>query len=129
LRRAEAVGAPAFRLVVGVLVAAGIAGWWYVGNWQRYHVILGPAQMIEVHRTGGLVQGVVEKFSVAAWLRGHAAFVTTLGWSCTWSLARPPYPYLRPLARILLLVASAYAAALRRVNAGALAWLPGSLPA
>jgi hypothetical protein len=127
LRKRRVLVATALRLAVVVLVAVGIAGWWYVENWRRYGVILGPAQMIAAHRVGGVVHGLAERFSIMTWLRGHAAFVASLGWSCTWSLARPPYPYFGPMVGIVLLAAGAYAAALRRFRAGTLAWLPGWL--
>src|SRR5262249_27521180 len=100
-RGAGALGAMALRLAVLVLVVASLAGWWYAENWRRYSAILDPAPLIGVRQGGGVVRGLAESFSIMAWLRLQAAFVASAGWSCTWSLAPPPYPYLRPLAPLL----------------------------
>jgi len=126
-RGARALGATALRLAVLVLVVASLAGWWYAENWRRYSAILDPAPLIGVRQAGGVVRGLAESFSIMAWLRLQAAFVASAGWSCTWSLARPPYLYLGPMAAIVLLAAGAYAGALRRFRSGTLGWLPGWL--
>jgi hypothetical protein len=107
------------RLALMVLIAAGMAGWWYVRTWQEYGV-----ELMAVEKAGGLFTGLLERFSLAAWLRGHAAVVATIAWSGTWSAARPPYAFLAPLALLLLVATGAYAAALSRLGPTPFARLP-----
>jgi hypothetical protein len=107
------------KIALVLLVATGIAGWWYVGNWHQSSAALG------LHTS--FTQALLTKFTVAQWVRGHAAFLTTIAWCGTWSLARPPYVYLAPLAGMVLVVAGAYAAALRRFPVGSVVWLPAWL--
>ena len=125
----SALAPMALRLGILLLVTGSIAGWWYFENWQDYGVALGSETMIKLRNAGGLISGLGEKFTMTAWARGHAAFLTTFAWSCTWSLARPAYPYLAPMTGIVLLTAGAYLAALRRFPPGAVAWLPAWLAA
>lgn len=127
LRGTKALPPAMLRVAIVLLVVASVAGWWYIGNWRQYGVALGTMEMIELRNAGGLLSGLREKFSITAWARGHAAFITTLAWSGTWSLARPPYVYLAPMAFIVLVAAGAYAAALRRFPAHAVGWFPAWL--
>lgn len=124
-----ALGQELSRLSVMCLFALGIAGWWYVGNWRQYGVLLGSDEMIQLRDAGGLVRGLTEQFSMHALLRGHAAFLTTLAWSSTWSLARPPYIYLAPMSLIVAFVAGAYISALPRFHPLGLGWIPAWLAA
>ncbi len=103
---------------VAALTACAIAAWWYLDHWDTYFRIATSA------RTDGLVNGLSRNFSLWAWLRGHAAFVTTVAWSGTWSLARPQYGFLFPLSSLVILTAVAYAAALRRARVASIEWLP-----
>lgn len=112
------------QLFLTCLIIGCMAGWWYIANWFRYGVPLGSNEMIALHSAGGLLEGLKRHFSALAWLRGHAAFVTTLGWSGTWSLARPPYIYLAPMAFIAILVAGSYILAIRRSEMTNTTWLP-----
>jgi hypothetical protein len=113
-----------FSLSLMLLIIACISGWWYAANWYQYGVALGSLEMITLQKAGGLLKALIDKFSIKAWLRGYAALLTTLGWCCTWSLARPPYIFLAPLAFIVIFAASSYIIALRRFKITTTAWLP-----
>jgi hypothetical protein len=119
LTRTRALAPHLLRVTLVLLAVTSIAAWWYVGHWRPSGVALG------LH--AGFTQALLDKFSVAEWVRGHAAFVTTIAWCGTWSLARPPYVFLAPLAGTVLVVAGAYAAALRRFPARTVVWLPAWL--
>ena len=102
----------------------GISGWWYVANWVQCGVWLGSDEMIYLRQAGGLLKGLYDHFSLTAWIRGHAAFFTTLSWCGSWSLARPHYIYLAPLVSLSGLVMIAYAFSLKRKNGGPQTGLP-----
>jgi hypothetical protein len=119
--RHEPLGRRAAAVTVMLVTAGVIAGWWNLENWQQYY------DLATSQRTGGLFNGLAQRFSVAAWLRGHAALVATVAWPGSWSLARPPYPFFVPLGVLVLLSAGAYAAALWRTTWPPVVRLPGWL--
>lgn len=110
-------------LVAGALIAA-ISGWWYIGNWREYGVAVGSIDIIRLNEAGGLASGLEQRFTVGAIVRFGASFATRLAWPSTWSLARPPYIYLVPMALTVLLATAAYLSALRRFRPTGLEWLP-----
>lgn len=110
-----------FQMTVLLLAVTSIAGWWYAGHWRPTGVAVGLHQ--------AFARALLDKFSVAQWLRGHAALLTSIAWCGTWSLARPAYLFLAPLAGMVLLVGGAYASALRRFPARSVVWLPAWLVA
>jgi hypothetical protein len=126
--RASALRSAARRLAVVPLVIAGIAGWWYFGNWRDYGVALAAMEIILQERAGGFT-GALAQLSPWTAVKGPLVFVATLAWPGTWSLARPPSAVIAPMVVIILLGAGAYVAALRRVPLAALAWLPAWLAA
>lgn len=109
------------------LITACIAGWWYLYSWYPYGLLLGSDEIIALRDMGGLIDNLSGNFSIKAWLRGHAAFVTTVGWCGTWSWARPPYVYLAPIALIPVLVAGSYILTIRSSKMATAAWLPAWL--
>jgi len=113
-----------------ILTTALVSGWWYFMNWYQHDVALGSDEMIHLKNAGGLFKNLLQNFSLKAWLRGHAAFVTTFVWSGTWSLARPQYIYLAPMAFIAIFVSTAYIVALRNFKIAETPWLSAwvSLP-
>jgi hypothetical protein len=112
------------RLIIMFTIILFISGWWYLANWLQYGVFTGSDEMIALNDKGGLLEGLKENFSVKAWLRGHAALITTLGWSGTWSLARPPYIYLAPMAIIVIFITISYIFAIRHYKITDVAWIP-----
>jgi hypothetical protein len=119
----------AVRLLLALAVAAAIAGWWYVLDDAPYVFRLWPEEVETLRQAGGLPAGLRTNFTFGAWLRGQAALVTTVAWSGTWSLARPPSVFLAPLAALVVSVAVGYLWSLRRRRPGELAWLPAWLAA
>ena len=119
-----------FSLLLIILTTALISGWWYFMNWRQYNVALGSDEMIHLKNAGGLLNNLLQNFSLKAWLRGHAAFVATFAWSCTWSYARPQYIYFAPMAFTAIFVSTAYIIALRNFKITGTSWLPAwiSLP-
>jgi len=113
-----------------LLTTVLISGWWYFMNWYQHDVALGSDEMIQLKNAGGLLNNLIRNFSLKAWLRGHAAFITTFAWPGTWSLARPQYIYLAPMAFIGIFVSTAYLNALRNFKIAATPWLSAwvSLP-
>jgi len=111
-------------LVIMFTIIICISGWWYLANWLQYGVFTGSVEMIALHNKGGLLKCLKENFSVMAWVRGHAAFTTTFGWSGTWSMARPPYIYLAPMAIIVIFIAISYIFAIRRFKITHISWIP-----
>jgi hypothetical protein len=124
LRGMRNFGLSLFHLALIVFLILILSGWWYVANWCQYGVILGSDEMIALNNAGGIVKGLKEGFSIKAFLRGHAAFVTTFAWSGTWSLARPPYVFMAPMAFIVILSAIIYVAAIRHSKITSAFWLP-----
>ena len=112
------------QVIVNVMIIFVISGWWYLGNWLEDGSLLGSHEMTILKNSGGILEGLSQHFSVKAWLRGHAAMVTTLGWSGTWSLARPPYFYLAPLAITVMFLTISYLSVLPRFKINTFAWLP-----
>jgi hypothetical protein len=105
-----------------MLASAGIiAGWWYLENWDMYY------SLATSRRTDGLISGLSQRFSIAAWIRGHAALVTTVAWPGSWSFARPPYVFFVPLSVLVLVSAGAYPYAARHFRATDVLWLPAWL--
>jgi hypothetical protein len=128
-RHATAFVPVATRVALMLVVVAAVAGWWYLRNRHPYLVALAPADEAALREGGGLMEGLARNFTLAQWLRAHAAVVATLGWSATWSLARPPHVFLAPLAMTVVLGAAGYAWALRRTRPGDLPWLPAWMAA
>jgi len=112
------------RLLVTAALIGAIAGWWYIGNWREYGVVVGSIDILHLNEAGGLASGLEQRFTVGALVRFAASFATRLAWPSTWSLARPPYIYLVPMALAVLLAAAAYLSALRRFRPTGLEWLP-----
>ncbi|MCK5281026.1 MAG: hypothetical protein KAK04_20875, partial [Cyclobacteriaceae bacterium] len=112
------------QVVVNVMIIFAISGWWYGGNWIEDGSLLGSHEMTFLKNSGGILEGLSQHLSVKAWLRGHAALITTIGWSCTWSLARPPYYYLSPLAITVMFITISYLSALPHWKINTFAWLP-----
>ena len=112
------------RLLVAAALIAAIAGWWYIGNWREYGDVAGLSDVIDLNAAGGLASGLEQQFTARAIVRFAASFVTRLAWPSTWSLARPPYIFLVPMALTVLLAAAAYLSALRRFRPTGLEWLP-----
>jgi hypothetical protein len=100
------------------------SGWWYLGNWLEGSALLGSDEMNILKESGGIIKGLKQYFSVKAWLRGHAAIIASLGWSSTWSWARPPYLYIAPLAIAVAFITISYLWVLRSHKITAFAWLP-----
>jgi len=113
-RTSRRVAAAALVLVL----AAAASAWWYLENGQPY------ASVLLARRGGGLVAALAERFSIQAWLRGHAALVASFAWSGSWSFARPPYLFFVPLAALVVVTGGAAARALRRTAATDPAMLP-----
>ncbi len=111
-------------MVIMTFLIVLISGWWYFENWQDYGVPFGSASMIQLKNQGGLLVGLKEGFSSTAFLRGHAAFIVSFGWSCTWSLARPPYIYLAPMGIIVIFIFFNYMSSLRHHKVTDIVWLP-----
>lgn len=128
-RGREAVVPAAARVMLMLGVMAALAGWWYARNRHPYLVPLWPAEIAALREAGGLTGGLARNLTLAAWLRGQAAMVTTVAWSGTWSLARPPHVFLAPLALLVVLTGAAYVSALRRFRPADLAWLPAWMAA
>jgi hypothetical protein len=113
------------RAAMTLLVAAAIAGWWWYGaDSQPYGYPLRADELRSLGESGGLTAGLLRNATLRALVRGHAALVTTVAWAGTWSLARPPYLFLLPLAATALLVSGGYLWTLRRRGLGDVAWLP-----
>ena len=110
--------------LVTIAVLLAVSGWWFVGNLLEGHALLGSLELNNIRASGGLFESLRQNFSLKAWLRGHAAMVVTLGWSCTWSFIRPPYIFMLPLAFLVLFVAFSYLSALPRYKINSLAWSP-----
>jgi hypothetical protein len=107
-----------------LLIITCISGFWYVLNWYQHGVLSGSYEMILLKKAGGLLANLDSNFSMKAWLKGHATFTITLGWSSTWSHAIPPYIYLAPMAFNFIFAVSVYIFAVRHMNISKSAWLP-----
>jgi hypothetical protein len=112
------------RVALMVLVMASIAGWWYLSESQPYGYPLRSDEVSEFRQGGGLIKGLATNLTPWAWLRGHAALITTVAWAGTWSLARPPYIFIAPLAATVVLVGAGYLWNLRRFPIDDSVWLP-----
>jgi hypothetical protein len=121
--------AVAARLLLALVVMAAIAGWWYGPNRGPYLFPLWPEEVAGLREAGGLRGALQNRFTLSAWVRGHAALVTTVAWAGTWSLARPPYAWLAPLALTVVLLAVGYLWSVRRWRTYELAWLPAWMAA
>ena len=110
--------------ILTIFVVMAVSGWWFWGNWSEGRSLLGSNEMNEISASGGLMNMIKHHFSLKAWLRGHAAMIATMGWSCTWSLVRPPYYFLVPLAVLVIFIATAYLCTLPRFKIYAVEWLP-----
>lgn len=109
------------RVVAAALVlglTAAVSAWWYLEHGQPY------ASVLLARRGGGLLAALAERFSVHAWLRGHAALVASFAWSGSWSFARPLYIFFVPLVALVVVASGAAARALRRTAATDPAMLP-----
>jgi hypothetical protein len=110
--------------LVTLLALVVVSGWWFIGNWLEGGSPLGSMEVNLVKASGGLIDNLRQHFSLYAWLRGHAAMIATLGWSCTWSFLRPPYITMLPLAALVIFLTFGYLAALPRFKVYTLAWSP-----
>ena len=111
-------------VLVIITIIFAISGWWYFGNWLETGSLFGSHEMAILQNTGGILDGLSQHFSINAWLRGHAALITTIGWSCTWSLARPPYVYLMPLTLTVMFLTISYLSALPGCKINSFEWFP-----
>ncbi len=75
-------------VMVGVIVT--VASWWYLQSWRTFDPVLIVPRTADAARLSNLTL-----FNIA---RGFAAYVATIAWTGTWSLARPPYICLIPPA-------------------------------
>jgi hypothetical protein len=116
-------------IALGAVVMVAIAGWWYALNWRDHGTVFATWDTLRAQADGGVVAGLREKFSVFAWLRAQAALVTTMGWTGTWSLARPAAVFLAPIALVVLVLAAAYGAVLARRGLLGIAALPAWMAA
>lgn len=107
-----------------LVLIIGMSGWWYYRNWHEFGVFSGADEIISLAARGGMVEGLKQHFSFASFIRGCAAFVTALGWCCTWSLAQPHYIFLAPLAIIGLWTMATYAYTLKTQHITSLSWMP-----
>jgi hypothetical protein len=105
-----------FKLSVILVIVLCISSWWYIGSWYQYGAISGAADMIALKEQGGLLQGLNKNFSILAWLRGNAAFITTISWCSSWSWVRPPYIYLSPMAFTTIFLFIAYLSSARKFD-------------
>jgi hypothetical protein len=112
------------RTFMVVVILAAVSAWWYWGNWIEGRSLLGSNEMNEISATGNLVDLIRHNFTIKSWLRGHAAMIATLGWSCTWSYIRPPYIYMLPLAALIIFIALSYLWALHFHKVHTLEWAP-----
>jgi hypothetical protein len=81
-----------------IFILLSISGWWYYLNWIDHGVLLGSDEMIRLKDAGGMIDNLINHFSFSAWIRGHAAAITTFAWSGSWSFARPHYIFLWPMS-------------------------------
>ena len=109
---------------VVVLVMIAVSGWWYGGNWLEGRSLLGSNELNAIGTSSGLIDLLRHHFSILSWLRGHAAMIVSLGWSCSWSFVRPAYVYMVPLGALVVFVALSYAWALRFHKIHSLEWAP-----
>ena len=107
-----------------VLVMIAVSGWWYWGNWLEGRSLLGSNEMNVIGTSSGLLDLLRQHFAINSWLRGHAAMIVTLAWSCTWSFIRPAYIYMLPLAALVVFIALSYLWALRYHKIHSLEWAP-----
>jgi 4-amino-4-deoxy-L-arabinose transferase-like glycosyltransferase len=107
-----------------IFVILSISGWWYYMNWIDYGVVLGSDEMIRLKNAGGLFDNLINNFSFSAWIRGHAAAITTFAWSGSWSFARPHYIFLGPMALMVVYFFYIYISNLRRYQIHMIEWLP-----
>ncbi len=110
--------------VMVVLVLIAVSGWWYWGNWLEGRSLLGSNEMNEIGASSGLIDLIRHHFTIKSWLRGHAAMIASLGWSCSWSFIRPPYGFMLPLAALVVFIALSYMGALRFHKVHTLEWVP-----
>jgi len=111
-------------LLVMVSIVTIMSGWWYYLNWYHHGVILGSDEMIHLKNTGGLLTNLYSNFSFSAWLRGHAAAITTFAWSGTWSFARPPYIFLFAMSLMVIFLIYIYLYKLRQYKITMIECLP-----
>lgn len=120
----EKRGPISLNLLITLVIILLFSGWWYILNWWQFGVIFGNLTSIELQKMGGFLGNLIRNFSVFAWLRGHAAFITTIAWCPTVSGARPPYIFLAPMAFEGLFVAILYCTTLPRYQTSEIRWLP-----
>ena len=112
------------KLALVLIPILTVSGWWYLANQSEHGVLLGADEMIRLKNQGGFFQGLREKFSLHAWLRGNLAFIATVNWCSSWSWARPPYIFLGPMVVLTVALLTAYLAALKRSPLHSPGWLP-----
>jgi 4-amino-4-deoxy-L-arabinose transferase-like glycosyltransferase len=112
------------KIVFMLVIISLIAGWWYYLNWLDYGVLLGSDEMIRLKNMGGAKDNFFRNVSLLAWVRGHAAAVTTFAWSGSWSFARPNYIFLAPMSLMVLFLLCVFGWQLYRLPVTRLEWLP-----
>lgn len=104
-------------VMVGVIVT--VASWWYLQSWRTFDPVLIVPRTADAARLSNLTL-----FNIA---RGFAAYVATIAWTGTWSLARPPYIWLIPPAMLVVIAGAAYVNSIRRSPLLEVRWVPAWL--
>jgi hypothetical protein len=99
------------------------SGWWYWNNYEQYGVISGNIDLKFIKQAGGMWNGLESNFSFFQWIRSHAALLVTFGWVGSWSLVKPPWITLFPIALILLIMMYAYIRAIQHSELTSEKWL------
>jgi len=102
---AAALRASVYQLLAFCLVAAAIAGWWYVKNLLDSGNFIGSNDAITLDQQGGLLKDLSNNFSLPMMLRGLGATAMTFLWAGTWSMILPPRITEIPLSILVVVIA------------------------
>ena len=93
-------------ILLALLLAALIGGYWYLSNFETYGSVFGRTEFEEVKRFGGLWQGLTQHPPAELMrelVRGAAVMAATFAWGGTWTLAHPPVFLIAPVVVLALL--------------------------
>ena len=88
-------------LFVFGVTAIAISGWWYLQKFIETGSPIGADDAVKLSAMGGLLQGLAERGSVYAFVRGLATLPMNFLWGGTWSFVIPPLIAYAPLALLL----------------------------